>query len=180
MLSISFKKRDSEKACASTELSGSKCDTRRQENKMEIDLNSFTDDIIPATPPLPETTKLKKKLSVTKTKSKLTDEQIIHKLPKTNIIELIESIDGTSSSKITTEESFLSHIENLSKKIKVKSSDEDSPDVIETSQETDTGSITVFKGPSNSVVTNSSSTSLNETRGTKKIITDYFQSFRSS
>lgn len=189
--SVNFKKRDSETASTSTEItrgesksSKQTTDTKVDKNKtkMEVESNFFDtdddDDIIPATPPPVEVHKFKKNFLTNK--SKLTNEEIIQKLPKTNIIELIESIDGTPGHKINKEDTFLSEIENLSKKIKVGTSDEESPEIIETSQEFEIES-TTSKRQSSSVNENFSSSSVSETKASKKLISDYFQkSFRGS
>lgn len=188
--SISFKKRDEEKPSTSTgwktnskasdEPSTSKektnaTESKREKNEIKMDTNSdsFDEDIIPATPP-PDMNKFKKTFS--KSKFKLTDEEIVQKLPKTNIIELIEGIDAAPPKKSDEEgESFLTHIEKLSKKIKVDTSDEESPEIIETSQEIEFESMSVTKSTSRTVIGSGSIASANDTKATKKLISDYFQ-----
>lgn len=153
-------------------------DLGKSDTKMEFDSSSFDDDIIPATPP-PEANEFKKTLS--KTKPKLTDEELLQKLPKTNIFEILDAIDGVPPPKVSKEQSFLSHMDNLSKKIKVSNAGDESPDIIETSQDERIESVTESRSLSNSVSDNISSTSVNETKGAKKLITSYFQkSFKSS
>lgn len=178
---MSFKKKDNEKPStsgvkpmiiqSSPEAPSSSKESYKSETNMEINSDCFDDDIIPPTPP-PEINKSKKVF--TKTKSKSIEKEIVHKLPKTDIIELIEAIDGTPPAKVVEEESFLTHIDNLSKKMKVDSPDEESPEIIETSQEIEIESLMSFSSKSRS-------SSINDAKGTKKLISDYFQkSFKSS
>lgn len=198
--SLSFKKRDDEKPSTSAgwktdsskvsvDTSSSKEKTNTSENKIEINHNetdagwdSFDEDIIPATPP-PQVNKFKK--TFIKTKSKLTDAEIVEKLPKTNIIDLIESIDGAPRAKNVenkeeAEKSFLAHIDNMSKKIKVDTpSDEENPEIIETSQEMAFESMSFVKNTSKSVIPSGGTE--NGTKATRKLISDYFQKpFKSS
>lgn len=142
---------------------------RPRENKntkqeKEIDME---EDIIPATPPSP-LIKFQKKIPNT---SKLTEEEILQKMPKTNIIDLIESIDGTSYSQVTEEKSFLAHIDTLSKKIKLIESEGLKTGIVNPLQEK---SESVTENLSNSNIVNTCST-VNDTKNTKKSIADYFQ-----
>lgn len=174
--SVNFKKKDHEKPSTSRDTSvvdvkPSTTFEEQTEIPMEIDSSSFEDDFIPGTPPQD----INKFLKISsKTKSKLTNEDIVQKLPKTDIISLIEGLDGEPLAKVEEkEDSFLSHFDKASKKIKVSPSDEESPDIIETSQEIVEHSL--LKSHSNSVIENTASAISSEMKGSKKLISDYFQ-----
>ncbi|CAH1176930.1 unnamed protein product [Phaedon cochleariae] len=77
-------------------------------NDMEID-----DDIIDATPP--EEIKFKKKQTK---KAKMSEKEVLEKMPKTNIMELIDRIDGNTNNNHKEghqEESFLSKLDSFKK-----------------------------------------------------------------
>ncbi|KAG5896259.1 hypothetical protein JTB14_033556 [Gonioctena quinquepunctata] len=89
------------------------------EMKMEEDYDSY-EDIIPATPP---SFKFKKKI---KKNYQLSEEEILKKLPKTNIGDLIDQIDGGTNNNKDRKETLLSKIDKLSKKnLNIKSTEEE-------------------------------------------------------
>lgn len=187
---VSFKKRDNIGPSSSSSLSSlsSNTSTKKTDNErksketvdekckeeaLESVSDLFEEDIIPGTPP-EELIKFKKKTP--KTKSKLTPEEIAQKMPKTNIIELIDILDGNANTKpleTVKEETFLTQIDKLSKKLNSELSQEGSEegenmevDPVEEKKYSDTEMKNV---------------SCNENKSTKRKISDYFQKpFKSS
>lgn len=86
------------------------------------DINEY-DDVIPASPSPPS------KKNNSSSKSRLTSKEIIMKLPKTDIVELIDIIDGNSIDRKdhSREDTFLSHLDKYSKKVKKDVTDNNLP-----------------------------------------------------
>lgn len=132
------------------------------------------DDIIPGTPP-EESIKFKKNVKI---KSKFTKEEIAQKLPKTNIIELIDIIDGNSdkSSGNVSEETFLTQIDMLSKKVESDLSQQSSSSP---SDESEKMEVDLPEKATN--IETKTNYGVSENKSTKRKISDYFQkSFKSS
>ncbi|VEN59528.1 unnamed protein product [Callosobruchus maculatus] len=87
-----------------------------EEPQMDCD---FEKDVIEGTPPGPMTEfKFKKK---TKIKTKLTEEEIIQNLPKTDIVGLMDDLEGVSkpSNEKSEPDSLLTHIDKIPRKTKL-------------------------------------------------------------
>ncbi|XP_023015523.2 poly(ADP-ribose) glycohydrolase [Leptinotarsa decemlineata] len=115
---LSSKKFQDKPSTSSSKVKSSKSDS---ELKMEEGYDSY-EDVIPATPP---SFKLKKKV---KKDPQLTNEEILERLPKANVADLIDEIDGgiiNNGKERVNEETLLSSIDKLSRKNKNSKSSED-------------------------------------------------------
>lgn len=152
-----------------SEIPSTSSDSKKVCNKKKEQMNVNTmdyideDDVIPSTPP----NELVYKKENFKLKTKVSNEDFSKKMPKTDIAELIDIIDGNMNKPKVThrEESFLMEIDRLRKK----------------SMSIDTETSRLYKvGENESESVNSEtemvlSSPTAESKSSKRKITDYFQ-----